>query len=78
VRFRRQTFLHATPAFAAPGSGGTLRLLGAGLVGMALGCGGVAAVVLLEESATTKKTKRYIECGVAAVSLLAGAVLLVT
>jgi hypothetical protein len=69
-------FASSAPAWAGvdgpPVGGGTWRLVGAGLVGMAVGCGGVAGFVLASEGATTNKTKRYIECGVAAVSLVAG------
>jgi hypothetical protein len=73
------TLAMSSPAWAAEAAaagGGSLQLVGSGLIGMAVGCGGVAGFVLVSESKTTNKTKRYIECVVAAVSLVAGAAIL--
>lgn len=55
-----------------------LDVLGGFLVGMAVGCGGVAGYVLFSEGGTTNRTKRYIESGIAAASLVVGIGLLLT
>jgi hypothetical protein len=61
------------PKIGSPWS--PLGVFGGFLIGMCVGCGGVAAYVLASENATTNKTKRYIECAIAFVSLIVGVAL---
>ena len=72
----------AAPAFALdlPRIGSPwspMGVVGGFLLGIFFGCGGVAAFVLVSEGTTTNKTKRYIELGVAIVSLIIGVGLIV-